>query len=216
MITSAVFEDPEEGAQVLHFPVPFSAKGVEVMNNWNTMGMRGTGSHSIKLEDVFVPDSAIVLSRPQGEFHPVWNVVLTVAMPLIMAVYVGVAQRAYNIALDAFKRNQHPKGHQLSAIAELHNLLITAQLNWEDMVCITNNFDFKPVNEMGHQILSRKTNVAKAVIEIVTKATEIVGASSYFKSHTLERLFRDVQGAKYHPLQEAEQLLFSGKYLYEQ
>ncbi len=213
MITSAVYEDAPVGPQVLHFPVPFKSVGVEVMNNWNTMGMRGTGSHSIKLEDVFVPDSAIALSRPQGEFHPVWNVVLTVAMPLIMAVYLGIAQRAAQIALQAVKRNEHPRDHQLSAMARLNNELTSAELNWQDMVRINNNFDFKPENELGHQILTRKSNVAQAVIKVVTIATEVVGGTSYFKSNTLERLFRDIQGAKYHPLQEAEQLLFSGKHL---
>lgn len=65
MITSAPYDDPEKGEQVLHFPIPFNAEGVTVLNNWNAMGMRGTGSSSIKLENVFVPDEKIALARPK-------------------------------------------------------------------------------------------------------------------------------------------------------
>jgi alkylation response protein AidB-like acyl-CoA dehydrogenase len=95
IVTSAPYNDPEKGWQVLHFPVPFISKGVTVLNDWEALGMRGTGSHTIKLENVFVPDEAIALTRKQGEFHPFWIVVLTVVMP--QSVYV---------AIEAAKNNQ--------------------------------------------------------------------------------------------------------------
>ena len=213
MITSAIYENPETGSSVLHFPVPFSSDGVTVLNNWDTMGMRGTGSHSIKLENVFVPDSAIVLDRVQGEYHPVFNVVLTVAMPLIMSVYIGIAQKAAELATKAVRKMEMPKEHMLASLGKMNNELTSAELNWKDMIRINNNFDFEPTAENGHLIVTRKSNVANAVIRVVTMAMEIVGGSSYFKSNMLERLFRDVQAAKYHPMQEAEQLIFSGDQL---
>jgi len=43
LITSAVYDDPAEGPTVLHFPVPISAEGVSVQDNWRTLGMRGSG-----------------------------------------------------------------------------------------------------------------------------------------------------------------------------
>src|SRR5690606_38958996 len=94
LVTSAYFNDPEEGDLVLHFPVPFSSKGVKVLNDWKTLGMRGTGSHTVQLDKVFVPESAIVMKRKQGELNHGWNIVLTVAMPLIMSVYTGIAEKA--------------------------------------------------------------------------------------------------------------------------
>ena len=94
LVTSAPFEDPKEGWQVLHFSVPFAAPGVSLADDWRTLGMRATGSHTVILDKVFVPVDAIVLRRPRGRFHPAWNVILTVAMPLIMSVYTGVAEAA--------------------------------------------------------------------------------------------------------------------------
>lgn len=65
--------------------------------------MRATGSQSIILDDVFVPDGAIALRRPRGRFHQAWNVILTVAMPLIMSVYAGVAEAAAAIGMEQAK-----------------------------------------------------------------------------------------------------------------
>ena len=42
LVTSAPFSD-----EVLHFAVPMSAPGVTVLNDWRTLGMRGTRSHTV-------------------------------------------------------------------------------------------------------------------------------------------------------------------------
>ena len=100
LISSAPYEDPHKGWQVLHFPVPFSAEGVSIEENWLAMGMWGTGSHTMICDDVFIPDEAVALRRPRGDFHAVWNVVLTMSMPFIMRVYVGIAESAVAIARE--------------------------------------------------------------------------------------------------------------------
>ena len=81
------------------------------------------------------------------------------------------------------------------------------------MVRIANDLAFEPLDEHGHEILARKTNVATACIGVVGKAMEIVGGQGFYRGYGLERLFRDVQAAHYHPLQEKDQHLFSGEFL---
>lgn len=213
MLTSAPYEDPEKGWQVLHFGVPFNAEGVQILNNWNTLGMRATGSHTVKLEKVFVAEEKISLSRPRGEFHPVWNVVLTVAMPLIMSTYIGIAQKAASRAIEQARNMQNPKPYLQSSVGEMNNALVNAELNWKDMIAICNNLDFEPIDLNGHEILTRKTNVALSVVRVVELAMEIVGGQGYFRKYGLERLFRDIQASKYHPLQEKDQYLFSGNFI---
>ena len=66
LVTSAVDDGPADGPTVLHFPVPIAAEGVTVLNNWRTLGMRATGSHDVVLDNVFVPEGAVSLRRPQG------------------------------------------------------------------------------------------------------------------------------------------------------
>ena len=59
---------------MLHFPVPLDAPGVKILDTWHTLGMRGTGSHDIVLDDVFVPEAASRAAGPQGKWHPLFHV----------------------------------------------------------------------------------------------------------------------------------------------
>ena len=210
MVTSAPYLDPVEGPQVFHFPVPISADGVSGMDDWRTMGMRATGSQTMVLDQVFVPEEAIVLKRPQGEYHPLWNVVLTVAMPMIMSAYVGVAEAAVEIATQAAqKRIDEPETPYL--LGELTNRLTTAQLAVDSMVAITNNWDFAPTVDGANAILIRKTLAAEAILTTVQKAMETAGGSGFFRKTGLERLLRDAHGVRYHPLPEKRQHCFTGR-----
>jgi alkylation response protein AidB-like acyl-CoA dehydrogenase len=208
LVTSAPFE-----TEVLHFPVPMNAPGVSIMDDWRALGMRGTASHTVKLDDVFVAEAAIALRRPRGVYHPVWNIVLTVAMPLIMSVYVGVAQKAAELAIGHVRRKKATKPHVPSLIGEMNNDLVAAEVQLDDMLRIANNLDFEAIDQNGHAILARKTNVANAAIRTVTRAMEIVGGEGFYRAFGLERLFRDIQAARYHPLPEADQVKMSGEYL---
>jgi alkylation response protein AidB-like acyl-CoA dehydrogenase len=175
--------------------------------------MRGTASHTVKLENVFVPDGAIVLRRPRGAYHPLFNIVLTVAMPLVMSVYVGIAQKAAQLSIGHIRRKKTAKPHAPSLIGEMNNDLAAAEIQLNDMLRIANDLDFEPVDQNGQDILTRKTNVANAAIRAVAKAMEITGGEGFYRGFGLERLFRDVQAARYHPLPESEQVQFSGEYL---
>ena len=208
LVTSAPLMD-----EVLHFPVPMSTQGVTVLNDWRALGMRGTASHTVKLENVFVPESAIAVRRPRGAYHPLWNIVLTVAMPLIMSVYVGIAEKAAQLAIDHARRKKTAKAQTPSLVGEMHNDLAAAEIQLNDMLRIANNYDFEPIDQNGQDILTRKTNVANAAIRVVTKAMEIVGGEGFYRGFGLERLFRDIQAARYHPLPESDQVKFSGEYL---
>lgn len=213
LVTSAVYQDPDAGAQVLHFPVPFHAEGLKVQDNWYTMGMRGTGSHTVKLDKVFVPDSAIALKRSQHEYHSVWNVVLGVAMPLIMSAYVGIAEKAYQLAVEHVRKKGDTDGLAAIQIGELKNEMTSARVLWEDMVRIANNFDFPAEHHIGNEILIRKTLVANACKRTMEKAMEISGGRSFFRKGQMERLFRDIQAGAFHPLPEKRQHQFTGQFL---
>ncbi len=214
LVTSAPYDDPEQGPQVLHFPVPLSASGVSLADDWRTLGMRATGSQTVLLDRVFVPEEAVALRRPRGRYHMAWNVVLTCAMPIIMSVYVGVAEGAAALAqaqaqAHARKRAGDPVLPVL--LGELANLLATAQLAVDDMVRRAEDLAFTPALDMADAILVRKTIVANAVLATAEKALEIAGGAGFYRGMGLERMLRDVHGAQFHPLQEKRQLLFTGR-----
>ncbi|HXU06485.1 MAG TPA: acyl-CoA dehydrogenase family protein [Polyangia bacterium] len=210
MLTSAPYQDPERGWEVLVFPVPLSAPGVTVRNDWDTMGMRATGSNSIELRDVFVADEAISVRRPRGQWHPSWSVTITVAAPIYMAPYIGIAERAALLAREAVKGRAADKA-PIQALGEMGNALTVAQMAFREMIEIANNFDFMPKTEDADRVLIRKTIAANATVQTVNKAVEVVGGTALFRNVGIERLWRDVQAAAFHPLPEKKQLEFSGR-----
>jgi alkylation response protein AidB-like acyl-CoA dehydrogenase len=54
----APFDDPQDGAQVLQFAVPVKSEGIRSNDDWNTLGLRATGSHTLAFENVLEPDAA--------------------------------------------------------------------------------------------------------------------------------------------------------------
>jgi alkylation response protein AidB-like acyl-CoA dehydrogenase len=210
LVTSAPFDDPTQGPQVLHFAVSLKAEGVRVLDDWNALGMRGTGSHSVELKDVFVPEEAISLRRTRGQWHPSWSVIMTVAPSIYLAPYLGVAERAVEQARDqAAQRSADP--NVWSALGELENTITTAQLAFRDMIALANNYDFAPDEERASRVLVRKTIAANAILESVDRAVNLVGGRSLFKREPIERALRDVQGVRFHPLPERQQWQFTGR-----
>ncbi|MDQ3790681.1 MAG: acyl-CoA/acyl-ACP dehydrogenase, partial [Actinomycetota bacterium] len=89
--TCAVLGEPGEDAQVLHFSVPFAAPGVRIEETWDTLGMRGTASHDVVLEDVFVPADKIAGRRPNGELGAPLLTATVHFAPVGGATYHGIA-----------------------------------------------------------------------------------------------------------------------------
>lgn len=199
----------EDQADVIHCAIPMSAEGVSVELSWDTLGMRATGSHTVVIDDVFVPDAAVSLVRPAGRWHPVWNAVLGSAMPLIMAAYLGVADAAVDIAIHTLAGRDDV--HLPQAMGEL----ITAHTRAEDtvraMFDAADDLHFDNTDDLASRILARKSTAAEALVETVRLAIEAVGGRGYTRSTPLERLYRDIHGCLFHPLPKAKQLQFTGR-----
>lgn len=211
LLTCGIYDDPKDGPTVIHFPVPMNAPGVKVLDTWHTLGMRGTGSHDVMLEGVFLPDAAMGgLRRPPGKWHPFFHIVVANAMPIVYAAYLGAAEAARDLALEAARKKKNDEATAY-LVGELENLWVSAQLAHAGMLSILN--DSKPSPETTSALLVRRTLLANAVLATVDKAMEVAGGSSYYRTGPLERLFRDVQGARFHPVQEKPQTRLTGRLL---
>ncbi|HET6282906.1 MAG TPA: acyl-CoA dehydrogenase family protein [Polyangia bacterium] len=210
LLTMAVYDDPEAGRTVLHLPIPLAAPGVAIQDNWRTLGMRGTGSNDIAINEVFVPDAAIAVRRPAGKWHRFWDVVSPLVWPLVYSVYAGVADAARAVALScAASRREDPFVQAL--VGEMETELATADVALAAMIANANEYDYQPMTERSRRTYMYKTVVARSVLAAVDKAMEVAGGASFYRSTGLERLFRDVQGARFHPFTEKRQYQFSGR-----
>ena len=209
VVTSIRWDAAPDGPQVLHLAVPFTADGVRVEETWDTMGMRGTGSHTIVFDDVFVPEAAVSLARPADVWHPIWGVVVGVAMPLIMSVYVGVAEEAVARATSLAVARGADDAVRL--LGRMRARLRVAQDVAARMVAASDGFGFESTLEQAASVLERKRGVTDAVLDAVRLALEAGGGAAYSTDAGLERLFRDAHGALYHPLPADRQERFSGR-----
>ena len=106
--TMFCFDDPAQGPRVLNMSVPFASEGVTIDETWDALGMRGTGSHDITFDDVFVPEERVLANRPFDVLDPPLQVIVSIAMPIISAVYLGVAESAYRHAVAAVTSPTNP------------------------------------------------------------------------------------------------------------
>lgn len=208
MLTTAIHDDPAAGPTVLQMAIPAAAEGVKVQDNWRTLGMRGTGSNDITLENVFVPDAAVSLKRPSGKWHPLIHVVCLVALPVFNAVYVGVAEAARDLAMEMARRKRDDPLVQAAA-GEVENELTAAQLALGRMIELAGSA--QPGEKTSAEIMCCRAILGRSARAAVDKSMELAGGASFFRAAKLERLFRDVQGVRFHPLQEKPQLAMSGR-----
>lgn len=208
LMTSAIWNDPQGGPTVLHFGVPLKADGVKVLDTWRTMGMRGTGSHDVELTDVFVADAAVSVRRAPGKWHPLFHILSMLAFPIVYSAYLGVAEYAHGKALEIARRK--PADEALIMLAgEMETAFVTTEMAVEEMIHIAETAKPGPVTT-SRAMVARQL-AGQSAIRTVEKAMEVAGGAGFYRAAGLERAFRDVQAARYHPLQEKPQLRYSGR-----
>jgi indole-3-acetate monooxygenase len=207
LMTGAVLEADGEPPMVLHFAIPMSSPNVKVLDNWRTLGMRGTGSHDVMIDGHVVPDAAVAVRRKAGEWHPIFHIIATIAFPLVYAVYLGVAESARDIAIGLAKRKT-PRRHAIELAGRMETELTAARLAHESMLAVVRRN--APSAETINDVMIGKHLVARHAIAAVEYAMELAGGAGFYRSVGLERKFRDIQAARYHPLQSGPQAEYAG------
>lgn len=207
LMSGALVDEGDGTSSVIHFVIPMKAAEVKIEPTWRALGMRGTGSHDVVVDGLFVADAAIAFKRPAGRWHPVFQIIATVAFPLIYAVYLGVAERARDIAIDIASRK--PKtSHALDLAGRMETSLKAAQLAHRFMVETAMRGEASA--ETVNAVMMGRSLVADKAIEAVELSLELAGGTGFYRKAGLERCFRDIQGARFHPLQRGPQAAYAG------
>jgi len=179
---------------------------VKILDTWRALGMRGTGSHDILIEGYVVPEGAIALQRKTGEWHPLFQVIATIAFPLVYSVYLGVTESARDIALALAKKKQSK--HFVELAGRLDTELTGARLAHESMLSAVRLN--APSAATVNQVMIGKQLVTCHATAAVDLAMELAGGAGFYRAADLEQRFRDIQAARYHPLQSRSQAEFAG------
>lgn len=208
LMTSAVLEDGENGPEVLHFGVPMNSPHVKILPTWKTLGMRGTASNDVMIDGHVVPDAAVAARRKQGEWHPLFHIITMVAFPLIYAVYLGVAESARDIALG-MARKRRDNRHVIQLAGRMETELRAAQYAHAGMLAAVERGEPGPATT--NETMIGRALVARHALACVDLAMETAGGGGFFRDAGLERRFRDIQGARYHPMQQGQQAEYAGR-----
>jgi alkylation response protein AidB-like acyl-CoA dehydrogenase len=203
-------EDVAEHASAeLVFVIAMETPGLSIVETWDTMGMRATGTHTLVLDDVFVPADAMGGNFRNGLFGEFEWPSLTFA-----AVYLGLAQKAYVEAREILKKKslgatldgkditlrdigyvQYNLGRMLVEVETAARTLETTAA----MLLDGRDTAWDPVARSAWLDVAKVT-ATETAISVADSALRLVGGSSFRRGHVLERLYRDARGGPFHPL----------------
>src|SRR6266536_3006694 len=181
--------------------------------------MRGTASHDVQLDDVYVGEGQVVTRQSWGRLGPVLRGAVLHAGVTMGSVYYGIAAGARDEAIRVVTQRQNGGGEPIAndpAIARLVGLM-EYKLNtaWWALMGSLNELADDYQYPIDDQVVSRGLLAKRCVVteatEVVDLAMEAVGGSAYYKRSPLERAYRDVRGGKFHPLPPEKTLQFAGR-----
>jgi indole-3-acetate monooxygenase len=195
--------------------VYFPADQCEIIDTWDVMGMRGTGSNDICVSDVHVPQARTFPMVPDfqpGSHYrgPLYRLpVVGAAACGIPTPMLGVARRALD-EVTALARTKSPVGSsgllkerasaqvqlgQAEAILRAGRLLLLDSLGEAWRRCV--NGEPHSLEQKGDLLLAMAHAMSSAV-QAVELACSIAGTNAFRATSPLERCFRDVETMRHH------------------
>ena len=181
--------------RTLYLQVPKDAPGVTFPGDWDPMGMRGTVSRDMVLQDVFVPDDAEVL--PPGSFGALYNAFPQLSPLSFCATFLGLTQAAYDGAI-AYLTGQMTgapglhtevavKGH---AIAEMLFALEGARALYYRAI---SEARVNAPPDAVQRARAAHVTVQRSAVTVTQEAIRVCGGRALLKRFPLERYARDAR-----------------------
>ncbi|WP_261557109.1 acyl-CoA dehydrogenase family protein [Frankia tisae] len=199
----------EHAAQEAVFVLPMDSPGISIVETWDTMGMRATGTHTVVFDDVPAPANSYGGNFRNGLFGEFeW------ASVSFAAVYLGLAEKAYaetreilkkktlgatlegkDVALKGVGFVQYGLGRMLVDVETAARALETTGR----ILIEGRDAEWDPIARAGFVDVTKVT-ATETAIRVTDAALRLVGGSSFRRGHVLERLYRDARGGPFHPL----------------
>jgi alkylation response protein AidB-like acyl-CoA dehydrogenase len=181
--------------RTLYLQVPKNAPGVSFPGEWDPMGMRGTVSRDMVLQDVFVPDDGEIL--PPGLFGAMYNAFPHLSPLTFCATFLGLMQAAYDGTI-AYLTGQMPGSPGLhteaapkgQAVAEMLFALEAARALY-----------YRAISEAGvnaplaavQRARAAVVTVHRSAVAVTQEAIRVCGGRALLKRYPLERYARDAR-----------------------
>ncbi|MGI4855709.1 MAG: acyl-CoA dehydrogenase family protein [Janthinobacterium lividum] len=182
----------------------FPAAEVDIVDNWNVVGMQGTGSHDLRLKDAFVATEwTFVRGAPALIDEPLYRYpAVAYQAGVHAAVNIGLARAALDIVTEMSGGTRTVTGApRLADRAYYRSALGKAEAQWR----AARAFFYESSEEVWRSILAgdpvtpeqanlirlSATYASDMSADVVQTAYRLGGVAAIYRDHRLQRLVRD-------------------------
>ncbi len=185
-----------------------AAGGFEILDDWDTVGMRATRSNTTVLDGAHAPADRIVRRLDPGPNADLLTFGIFASFELLLAaVYTGIGERALQLAVEAAKRRTSMKndGRSYAQDPDIRWRIADAAILQDalrpQLDAVAGDLD--GLVDHGSQwfakLVGLKLRATETARDVVDGAIRVAGGGSYFASSELGRLYRDVLAGMFHP-----------------
>jgi hypothetical protein len=205
----------EPNARVGLFLVPAGLPGTRIVETWDHLGLRASGSHDIVFDNVVFPlDHEIDVRKPDEWLVPDFTQ-STVHAIFVAAIYDGIARAARDWLID-FLKHRAPSnlGASLATLPRAQEVVggIEARLAVNARLIESFAGDF----DDGVQLTASESNIVKLTVTnnavaVVEDALSLTSNHGLTRANPLERHYRDVLCGRVHTPQDDATRLNAGR-----
>jgi alkylation response protein AidB-like acyl-CoA dehydrogenase len=220
LYTAVTYTDDGGRERYGYAMVPRETPGVVVHDDWDALGMRASGSHSVSFEDVQLPSSALRGGFPTGDATAYLERNLSAGL-FHAAAAVGIAEGADASAVSQFAGRTDLDPHTRMLVAEnVVDLSACRAVFSRGASLIDEHYALNPTSRGTSDELMRlfgeaqsaKLFIGDAAVRIVDRALALSGGAGYLNGSPLARAYRDVRAMPFmHPLGANRAYAFLGQ-----
>jgi alkylation response protein AidB-like acyl-CoA dehydrogenase len=220
LYTAVTYNDDGGRERYGYAMVPRRTPGVVVHDDWDALGMRASGSHSVSFEDVRLPLSALRGGFPIGDAVEYMERNLAAGL-FHAAAALGIAESAHaRVAAGLARRDELDPHAQMLAAESFVDLSACRAVFSRAAALIDEQHERNPTSRGTAQELTRlfaeaqsaKLFIGEAAVRIVDRALALSGGAGYLNGSPLARAYRDVRAMPFmHPLGANRAYAFLGQ-----
>lgn len=205
----------EPNVRVGLFLVPAGLPGTHILETWDHLGLRASGSHDIVFDDVVFPlDHEIDVREPQEWRVPDFTQA-TVHAIFVAAIYDGIARAARDWLVE-FLKNRVPSnlGASLATLPRVQEVVggIEARLAVNARLIESFAGDY----DDGVALSASESNIVKLTVTnnavaVVEEALSLTSNHGLTRTNPLERHYRDVLCGRVHTPQDDATRVTAGR-----
>ncbi|MGE0880922.1 MAG: acyl-CoA dehydrogenase family protein [Acidimicrobiia bacterium] len=193
--------------KIIHGFLPRASSGYQIVETWDTLGMRATQSQDTVLDKAFVPHELVPVVSPVGfaGAGPFQAAIFAWALMGFASTYLGAAKRAFDLTVERMPlRTSIALTHSMAHHPEVQHEVAEMRIAYDAASAMLERTCTDWATGVEHpdwpvRLVATRQFVINQALSIVDRALDLSGGAGVFKRNRLEQIFRDVRMGRFHP-----------------